>query len=173
MKYLLILLMVCLAACMERTSVKSDPKMQADSVSFFRTHKDSVTVLKFGLHRENMLYSCTSDRESFTLLYDSVQQKWLYKDRVDSGTMYVEKENAYKENGTWYKVSKLILNKGVTDGESTYIVEKNAGLLVTKSNTWRYAMFRKTEDPHLAAVIYRVITDRDFYDNDTTGMSVR
>ena len=73
----------------------------------------------------------------------------------------------------WYNVSKLILNKGLTDGEATYIVEKNAGLLLTKSNTWRYGMFRKTDDPHLAAVIYSVITDRDFYDNDTTGTSVR
>ncbi len=170
MRCFLIFLIAIFASCTRRSNIKTIQKEPEDSISFFWTYKDSVTILKFGFNREKMQYSCTDPRESFTLFYDSVQQKWLFKDRVDSCTMYVEKEDGYNENGTWYHVSKLILDKGVTDGEVTYVVEKKAGLLARKSNTWRYAMFRKTDDAHLAAIMYRVISDRDFYDNDTAGM---
>lgn len=47
----------------------------------------------------------------------------------------------------------------------TYMVDHTAGLLVMKSNTWPRALYRKTDDLQLSALILRIVTDNEFFPN--------
>lgn len=130
-----------------------------------------MTFRRYCLTHQDMVYHTARAGESFSLFYDSLQQQWLLKDQYDSSMLFLEKEEVFTVNGVNYLISKLILNKGVTDGEVTYIVDSKIGLLAMKSNTWKYAMYRKTDDLRLSALILRIITDEDFYPNqkETAG----
>jgi hypothetical protein len=171
MKYFLFLVIVCCGGCVNNTNTASRQTVSEDSLTFIWTKKDSVAMRRYSLSHQYMVYHTTKPGESFSLLYDSVQHQWLFRDEYDSSTLFLEREEVFTVNGVNYNISKLILNKGATDGEMTYIVDKTAGLLAVKSNTWRYAMYRKTDDLRLSALILRIITDEEFYPNqkDTTG----
>jgi hypothetical protein len=97
--------------------------------------------------------------------------QWLFRDKYDSSILFLEKEEVFTLNGAHHTISKLISGKGTADGEMTYIVDRTAGLLALKSNTWRYAMYRKTDDLQLSALILRIVTEEEFYLNhkDTAG----
>lgn len=141
------------------------------TLTFIWTRKDSVALRRYSFTHQDMVYHSRKPSESFSLLYDSLQQQWLFRDGYDSSRLSLEREVVFTVNGVNYTISKLILNKSVTDGEMTYIVDKMAGLLAMKSNTRRYAMYRKTDDLRLSALILRIITDEEFYPNqkDTNG----
>lgn len=165
MKYLLFLVVVFCGGCVNHTNIALRETVSEDSIAFIWTKKDSVAMHRYSLTHHDMLYHAARPGDSFSLLYDSTQKQWLFRGEYDSSTLFLEKEEVFTVNGVNYTISKLILNKGVTDGEMTYIVDKTAGLLAIKSNTWRYAMYRKTDDLRLSALILRIITDQEFYPN--------
>lgn len=171
MKYFLFFVILSCGGCVNDTNKASQHTISEDSLSFIWTRKDSVALRRYRFTHQDMVYHSKKPSESFSLLYDSVQQQWVFQDGYDSSRLSLEREVFFTVNGVNYAISKLILNKGATDGEMTYIVEKTAGLLAIKSNTWRYAMYRKTDDLRLSALILRIITDEEFYPNqkDTTG----
>ncbi len=170
MKYLFILFIVCCTGCANDTNSRRE--IPDDSITFIWTNKDTASIQKYGLQHEGMLYRYTKPGESFSLLYDSARQQWLFRDKYDSSALFLEKEEVFTVNSTYHTISKLILNKGVTDGEMTYIVDNTAGLLVMRSNTWRRELYYKTDDLQMSALILRIVTDEEFYPNanDTSGV---
>ena len=164
MRFFLLLTIVCFGGCVNNTNTASRQAVSEDSLTFIWMKRDSVAIRRYNL-TQDMAYHTTKSAESFSLLYNSLQQQWLFRDEYDSSTLFLEKEEVFIVNGVNYTISKLILNKGATDGEMTYFVDKTAGLLAMKSNTWRYAMYRKTDDLRLSALILRIITDEEFYPN--------
>jgi len=171
MKYLLFFVILCCGGCVSDGNTVSSHTISVDSLTFIWTRKDSVALRRYSFTQQDKVYHSKKPGESFSLLYDSLQQQWLFRDGYDSSRLSLEREVVFTLNGVNYTITKLILNKGAIDGEMTYIVDKIAGLLAIKSNTQRYAMYRKTDDLQLSALILRIITDEEFYPNqkDTTG----
>lgn len=98
--------------------------------------------------------------------------------KKDTISLYYESFRFYNVNGEDYKVSKLILDKDVTDGEESYFLSDDFGLLFCKSNTWRIS---KVLDPEknnseylkLTTILYKVLTDEEFFKGPLPKRSIK
>lgn len=175
-KSLLSLVYLCLlssSGCINEIDATNIPSDKNDSLSFIWAHKDSIAIQKYGISHKSRSYSITRYDHSFSLQYDSLTHQWLYKDQIGSSILSLEKEETFILNHTAFNIQKLMLDKGVVDGEMVFIVDATVGLLVMKSNTWRYTSYLKTDNMMLSALILRIITSEECYSNNRDSSHIK
>lgn len=143
--------------------------------SFSIIIKDSSSLMNYQfkkdyLHSGGIVFSYRSDGDSFDLLCDTSRK--LYRAVFDKDTVNLdlEAEKTYIVNGYPFHLIKAVRDKGVTDGEVSYFLESNYGLLISRSNTWRNARIINPEGAgknyvELTALLYRILTDEDVFKN--------
>lgn len=160
---------------------KSNTKSQSiilhatDSLKLFSAiENDSTYFIKYQFNTQTakggVIYFMYNSNEavSFVLACDTATKNFkLIVNSKDTTLLYNEGERFYTINGTDFKVLKLVLDKGVTDGEVSYFVSIDFGLLISKSNTWRIGKIlnpekENNEQLQLTALLYRVLTEDDF-----------
>lgn len=163
---------------------KSDDKLQKvtthqnDSVKLFLAiEKDSAYFISYRFNKQvnqsgTVAYTYNSnDARKFIIVCDTASKKFkLIGNEKDTTLLSFEGDRFYTVNGADYKVLKLILDKGVTDGEVSYFFSIDFGLLLSKSNTWRIGKILNPEKSNskylqLTALLYKVLTEEDFLKN--------
>lgn len=164
---------------------KSDGKLQEiathpnDSIKLFSAiEKDSAYFIHYQFNKQvnqsgAVAYTYKSnDARKFIIVCDTASKKfWLIGNEKDTTSLYFEGNRFYTVNGADYKVLKLVSDKGVTDGEISYFVSINFGLLLSKSNTWRIGKILNPEKSNseylqLTALLYKVLAEEEeFYKN--------
>jgi hypothetical protein len=107
---------------------------------------------------------------SFVILCDTMNRTFSVVDGKDTVLLHLLGDRIYTVNGKDYKVLKLLSNVGVTDGEVSYYVSTEFGLLFKKSNTWGIGRIWNPERSdheflESTALLYKVFTDEDFLSN--------
>ncbi|RXK80483.1 hypothetical protein [Filimonas effusa] len=133
--------------------------------AYFSSYQFSKKVSETGV--VNYAYS-SSEAESFIISCDTTSKYFtLLSDGSDTIRLYNGGERDYAINGRVYGVLKLVADKGVTDGEISYFVSIDFGLLLMKSNTWCMGKVLNPEKENtrrlqMTALLYRVMTDEEF-----------
>ncbi|HMO63576.1 MAG TPA: hypothetical protein PKA46_15960 [Ferruginibacter sp.] len=148
-------------------SLKLFSAIEKDS-TYFISYQFSKQIAKGGVI--NYIYK-SNEVGGFIIACDTANRYFkLTGDRSDTTLLDNDGDRFYTINGKEYKVLKLIADKGVTDGEVSYFVSIDFGLLLSKSNTWRIGKFLNPEKVNngsleLTALLYRVLTEDDFLKN--------
>lgn len=179
--------LIILLSCMFLYSCngdKSNTKSQSiilhatDSLKIFSAiENDSTYFIKYQFNKQiakggvlNYSYN-SNEAGSFIITCDTATKYFkLVANSSDTVLLYNEGDRFYTINGKEYKVLKLVADKGVTDGELSYFVSIDFGLLLSKSNTWRIGKVLNPEKENnerlqLTALLYRVLTEDDFFKN--------
>jgi hypothetical protein len=148
-------------------SLKLFSAIEKDS-TYFVSCQFSKQITKGGVI--NYIYN-SNEAGSFIIACDTTNKYFeLMANSSDTTLLYSEGERFYTINGKEYKVLKLVADKGVIDGEVSYFVSIDFGLLLSKSNTWRIGKIlnagsENNERLQLTALLYRVLTEDDFFKN--------
>lgn len=170
---------ILLFSCKENNSdsklIKS-PTQPNDFVKIFSAiEKDSSYLISYNFNKQvyqngtiSFSYIC-NDTQKFIIRCDTANNKFeLISNLNDTISLYFESDKFYTVNGSEYKILKLILDKGVTDGEASYFISVDFGLLIIKLNTWREGKILSPEKINnnylqLTTLLYRVFTEDDFF----------
>jgi|GEM_PF-2317111 len=148
-------------------SLKLFSVIEKDS-TYFISYQFSEQITKGGI--TTYTYNING-AGSFIIAFDTATKYFrLIANDTDTILLYNEGRRFYTINGKVYQVLKLVANKGLTDGEVSYFVSTDFGLLLSKSNTWRIGKILNPEKGNnerlqLIALLYRVLTEDDFFKN--------
>lgn len=148
-------------------SLKLFSAIEKDS-TYFISYQFSKQITKGGVL--NYIYN-SDEARSFIIACDTTTKYFkLMANSSDTTLLYHEDDRFYTINGKEYKVLKLVADKGITDGEVSYFVSIDFGLLLSKSNTWRIGKVINPEKENnerlqLTVLLYRVLTDDNFFKN--------
>lgn len=157
-----------------------------DSLKLFSAiEKDSTYFIGYQFSKQvtndgviNYIYN-SKEAGSFIIACDTATKYFkLIANNNDTTLLYNEGDRFYTINGKEYKVVKLVADKGVTDGEVSYFVSIDFGLLLNKSNTWRMGKILNPEKENnerlqLTALLYRVTTEEDFFKNPEPASKIK
>jgi hypothetical protein len=148
---------------------------QNDSIKLFTANeKDSAYFIRYQFNKQvyqsgAIAYTYNSDdARKFIFICDTASKKYgLIANEKDTTLLSCEGERIYTVNGADYKILKLILDKGVTDGEVSYFFSIDFGILISRSNTWRIGKILNPEKSNneylqMTALLYKVLTEDDF-----------
>lgn len=144
--------------------------------TYFISYQFSKQIAKGGVI--NYIYN-SNEAGSFIIACDTATKYFkLMANSRDTILLYNEGDRFYTINGKEYKVIKLVADKGVTDGEVSYFISIDFGLLLSKSNTWRISKILTPEKENnerlqLTALLYRVTTEDNFFQNPEPASKIK
>jgi hypothetical protein len=148
--------------------------------TFIKINKDSVFTCSYRVERNNShktVFSYHSEIDTFSFIYDSQRDSWVYISNKDTSQLLLEQDRIYSINNNDFKVYKVIRDSGSIDGELSYFLNIDFGLLIVKSNTWRSSFFanstgKKDDDLLLSALLFHTLTDEYFYTNEKRSTDI-
>ncbi len=146
-------------------------------ISYSAIEKDSAYFVNYEFNKQinsvgiaTYVYN-SNDERGFIIVCDTANNNFkLVINKKDTAILSFESDRFYTVNGKDYKVLKLVSDKGVTDGEVSYFLNIDFGLLLSKSNTWRIGKILNPEKGNseylqLTALLYKVLTEEEFLKN--------
>lgn len=178
----LIILFCCIISCScqnkhnEESQAKAVP--ENDSLKLFSAiEKDSVYFIRYQFSKRvnsngvtDYVYNSKNEK-GFVIVCDTASQSCkLITNNKDTSILSFETNRFYTVNGKDYKVVKFISDKGVTDGEASYFISPDFGLLLSRSNTWLIGKILNPEKDNneylqLTALLYKILTDEELFKN--------
>lgn len=187
-RIVVLILFVAFCSCQETgvNTAKVQTAQEQDSLKFFSAiENDSVYFIKYQFYRRvnsngviNYAYNGNSN-DSFVVICDTTRGIFnLIINNKDTSLLFFETYKDYTINGDNYKIIKLVLDKGTTDGEVSYFVSLDFGLLLCRSNTWRVANVLNPEKDGrnylpMTALLYNVLTDKELLTNQVPKSSIQ
>ncbi len=179
----LVILFCCIIFCSCQNKGNDGAQAKAvnenDSLKLFSAIiKDSAYFIRYQFSKRvnangiiDYVYNSSSEK-GFAILCDTASKSFkLITNGRDTSVLSFETDRFYTVNGKDYKVVKLISDKGVTDGEVSYFISPDFGLLLNRSNTWRIGKVLSSEKDNsnenlqLTALLYKLLTDEEFFKN--------
>lgn len=186
----LIILLCCIVFCSCQNKGNDETQVKAvhenDSSKLFSAiEKDSAYFVRYQFSKRinpngvtDYVYNSNSEK-GFVILCDSASRNFkLIINSKDTSVLFFETDRFYTVNGKDYKVVKLISDKGVTDGEASYFISQDFGLLLSRSNTWRIGKVLNPERDsneylQLTALLYKVLTDEELFKNPIPAPKIK
>jgi hypothetical protein len=179
MKYLIIagLLFTFLFSCTQEGSKKHEqelPSPENSSRTFSVIEKDCAYILNYRISKQTfpngtIVFSYKGHRENFAIICDTANRAYRgIFTKADTVIFDLEVEKFYTVNGKDFKLLKLIADKNVTDGATSYFFNPEIGLLISKSNTWRMGKILNVDNNskdylQITALLFKKLTNEEMF----------